>query len=78
VQLVPSATGAASCAPAAGVADWPGARVVVSHDLVLLESLDATAAVHDSRLTTVDRPYSASVAHLARRCGTPLAHLHSG
>jgi len=38
---------------------WRGALVVVSHDLVLLELMDATAELRDGGLTTYGGPYSA-------------------
>jgi len=44
----------------AGLVDqWPGTLVVVSHDLELLEHLDATAELHDGVLETYGGPYSA-------------------
>ncbi|EGD53929.1 abc transporter atpase subunit [Gordonia neofelifaecis NRRL B-59395] len=44
--------------------DWPGALVVVSHDLELLERMDATAELHDGVLTTFGGPYSEWKAHV--------------
>ncbi|UUW91918.1 ABC-F family ATP-binding cassette domain-containing protein [Pimelobacter simplex] len=41
------------------VDQWPGALVVVSHDLELLEHVDQTAELYDGRLTTFGGPYSA-------------------
>ncbi len=41
------------------VDDWPGALVVVSHDLELLERVDATAELHAGHLTTFGGAYSA-------------------
>ncbi|QJU54247.1 ATP-binding cassette domain-containing protein [Herbiconiux sp. KACC 21604] len=41
------------------VDDWPGALVVVSHDLELLERVDATAELHGGHLTTFGGAYSA-------------------
>ncbi|TXG91585.1 ABC transporter ATP-binding protein [Rhodococcus rhodnii] len=39
------------------VDQWPGTLVVVSHDLELLEHMDATAEVYDGGLTTFGGPY---------------------
>ncbi|WP_377324656.1 ABC-F family ATP-binding cassette domain-containing protein [Pimelobacter simplex] len=41
------------------VDQWPGALVVVSHDLELLEHVDQTAELYDGRLSTFGGPYSA-------------------
>ncbi|MEU3014859.1 ABC-F family ATP-binding cassette domain-containing protein [Nocardia asteroides] len=41
------------------VDSWPGTLVVVSHDLDLLEHMDATAELHGTTLTTFGGPYSA-------------------
>lgn len=41
------------------VDQWPGTLVVVSHDLELLEHMDATAELHDGALDTYGGPYSA-------------------
>ncbi|WP_206154152.1 ABC-F family ATP-binding cassette domain-containing protein [Cellulosimicrobium aquatile] len=49
---------------AALVDDWPGALVVVSHDLELLEHVDETAELHAGALTTFGGPYSAWRAQL--------------
>ncbi|MBC3763211.1 ABC-F family ATP-binding cassette domain-containing protein [Quadrisphaera oryzae] len=38
---------------------WRGALVVVSHDVALLERMQVTAELHDSRLRSVAGPYSA-------------------
>ncbi|MFI9510192.1 ABC-F family ATP-binding cassette domain-containing protein [Nocardia sp. NPDC052566] len=38
---------------------WPGTLVVVSHDLDLLEHMDATAELHGTTLTVFGGPYSA-------------------
>ncbi|MGW4841855.1 ABC-F family ATP-binding cassette domain-containing protein [Nocardia brasiliensis] len=38
---------------------WPGTLVVVSHDLELLEHMDATAELHGATLEVFGRPYSA-------------------
>ncbi|MFI2472224.1 ABC-F family ATP-binding cassette domain-containing protein [Nocardia xishanensis] len=38
---------------------WPGTLVVVSHDLELLEHMDATAELHGSTLEVFGGPYSA-------------------
>ncbi|WP_368499022.1 ATP-binding cassette domain-containing protein [Herbiconiux sp. A18JL235] len=48
------------------VDDWPGALVVVSHDLELLERVDATAELHAGRLTTFGGAYSAWRENLER------------
>lgn len=37
---------------------WRGALIVVSHDVELLELMDATAELHDGALTMVNGPYS--------------------
>jgi ATPase subunit of ABC transporter with duplicated ATPase domains len=36
--------------------DWPGTLVVVSHDTALLDQMDNTAELHDSRLTVFGGP----------------------
>ena len=41
------------------VRSWRGALVVVSHDLELLELMDATAELHEHLFTTFGGPYSA-------------------
>ena len=41
------------------VRGWPGALVVVSHDLELLELMDDTAELHGGELTVFGGPYSA-------------------
>lgn len=41
------------------VRDWPGALVVVSHDVGLLEQMDATAELFENSLSVVGGPYSA-------------------
>lgn len=51
---------------AALVESWPGALVVVSHDLDLLERVDETAELHDGRLSVYGGPYSAWRADLDR------------
>ncbi|WP_374761010.1 ABC-F family ATP-binding cassette domain-containing protein [Microbacterium sp. zg.B185] len=43
---------------AAMVRGWPGALIVVSHDLSLLELMDDTAELYDSALSTFGGPYS--------------------
>lgn len=49
----------------AGLVDtWPGALVVVSHDLELLEHMEYTAELHASTLSTFGGPYSAWEEHL--------------
>lgn len=45
---------------------WPGTLLVVSHDLELLERMDTTAELHDSRLTVFGGPYSRWRDHLER------------
>lgn len=47
------------------LADWPGTLLVVSHDTALLDQLDATAELHDGRLTVFGGPYHAWREHLA-------------
>jgi len=46
------------------VDDWPGTLVVVSHDLDLLEHMDATTELYDGRLETFGGSYSAWKEHL--------------
>lgn len=41
------------------VDQWPGTLVVVSHDLELLEHMEATAELHDGALETYGGPYGA-------------------
>lgn len=41
------------------VDDWPGTLIVVSHDLELLEHMEATAELYDGSITTFGGPYSA-------------------
>ncbi|MBB5911777.1 ATPase subunit of ABC transporter with duplicated ATPase domains [Nocardia transvalensis] len=49
----------------AGFVDaWPGTLVVVSHDLELLEHMDATAELHDATLEVFGGPYSAWKQHV--------------
>ncbi|MDN4614114.1 ABC-F family ATP-binding cassette domain-containing protein [Leifsonia sp. F6_8S_P_1B] len=43
---------------------WAGTLIVVSHDLELLEHMEATAELHAGRLETFGGPYSAWRAHL--------------
>ncbi len=45
------------------VDQWPGALVVVSHDLALLEHMDNTTELHGATLTTFGGPYSAWKEH---------------
>ena len=45
---------------------WRGALVVVSHDVELLERLDATAELHANALTTFGGPYDEWLEHLER------------
>ena len=45
------------------VRDWPGALVVVSHDVALLEQMDATAELYDNALSVVGGPYRVWRAH---------------
>ncbi len=40
------------------VRDWPGALIVVSHDVSLLELMDETAELYGSALSTFGGPYS--------------------
>ncbi|MFE3257303.1 ABC-F family ATP-binding cassette domain-containing protein [Nocardia sp. NPDC059091] len=46
------------------VDSWPGTLVVVSHDLELLERLDATAELHGATLEVYGGPYSAWQEHV--------------
>jgi ATPase subunit of ABC transporter with duplicated ATPase domains len=46
------------------IADWPGALVIVSHDVALLEQMDNTAELHGSQLTVFGGPYSQWRDHL--------------
>ena len=46
------------------LAQWPGALVIVSHDVALLEQMDHTAELHGSELTVFGGPYSAWREHL--------------
>ncbi|MBF6170943.1 ABC-F family ATP-binding cassette domain-containing protein [Nocardia blacklockiae] len=49
----------------AGFVDtWPGALVVVSHDLELLDHMDATAELHGATLEVFGGPYSAWREHV--------------
>lgn len=41
------------------IVGWPGTLVMVSHDSALLELMDATAEIHESRLSVFGGPYSA-------------------
>ncbi|WP_067698044.1 ABC-F family ATP-binding cassette domain-containing protein [Nocardia jejuensis] len=43
---------------------WPGTLVVVSHDLELLEHMDATAELHGATLDVFGGPYSAWKQHI--------------
>lgn len=45
--------------------DWPGALLIVSHDVTLLEQMDSTAELHRSELTVFGGPYAAWREHLA-------------
>lgn len=45
------------------VQSWPGALVVVSHDVGLLEGMDATAELYGHELNVVNGPYSVWRAH---------------
>ncbi|HEX7352542.1 ATP-binding cassette domain-containing protein [Brachybacterium sp.] len=47
------------------ISAWSGTLVVVSHDVELLELMDATAELHDGELTVFGGPYSGHLAHLA-------------
>jgi ATPase subunit of ABC transporter with duplicated ATPase domains len=44
--------------------DWPGALVIVSHDVALLDQMDNTAELHRGALTVFGGPYSLWRAHL--------------
>lgn len=46
------------------VAAWPGALVVVSHDVALLDRMDATTELHAAGLTTFGGPFTAWREHL--------------
>jgi ATPase subunit of ABC transporter with duplicated ATPase domains len=46
------------------LAEWPGALVIVSHDVALLEQMDNTAELHGGELTVFGGPYSAWREHL--------------
>lgn len=46
------------------LADWPGNLLVVSHDLALLELMDATAELYEGGLTVFGGPYSEWRAYL--------------
>jgi ATPase subunit of ABC transporter with duplicated ATPase domains len=46
------------------VDQWPGTLVVVSHDLELLEHMDATAELHAGSLSVFGGPYSEFLEHL--------------
>ncbi|PXX71353.1 ATPase subunit of ABC transporter with duplicated ATPase domains [Nocardia tenerifensis] len=48
------------------VDSWPGTLVVVSHDLELLEHMDATAELHGATLEVFGGPYSAWREHVAQ------------
>jgi ATPase subunit of ABC transporter with duplicated ATPase domains len=48
------------------VRTWPGALIVVSHDVALLELMDDTAELHGGALTVFGGPYSAFLEHLGR------------
>ncbi len=48
------------------LADWPGSLIVVSHDLELLESMDATAELSAAGLEAFGGPYSAWLEHRER------------
>lgn len=47
------------------ISAWNGTLVVVSHDVELLELMDATAELHDGELSVFGGPYSGHRAHLA-------------
>ncbi len=47
------------------VSDWPGALIVVSHDVALLDRMDATAELHAGGLTTFGGGFTAWREHLA-------------
>jgi ATPase subunit of ABC transporter with duplicated ATPase domains len=44
--------------------DWPGALVIVSHDVTLLEQMNNTAELHRNELTVFGGPYSSWREHL--------------
>lgn len=46
------------------VASWPGALIIVSHDISLLEQMDETAELHAGTLSVYGGPYSAWRAYL--------------
>lgn len=46
------------------VDQWPGTLIVVSHDVELLEHMDATAELHAGNLSVFGGPYSEFTAHL--------------
>lgn len=46
------------------LADWPGALIIVSHDVALLDQLDSTAELHRNALSVFGGPYSRWRAHL--------------
>ncbi|MBD7958215.1 ABC-F family ATP-binding cassette domain-containing protein [Microbacterium sp. Sa4CUA7] len=48
------------------VHDWPGALIVVSHDVALLELMDETAELYGSALSTFGGPYSSWREAMAR------------
>lgn len=58
------------------VAEWPGALIVVSHDLDLLELMQNTAELHAGHLTFFGGPYSAFLEHLEEQqdAATKTAH----
>lgn len=45
------------------ILQWPGALVIVSHDLELLEHMDTTTELHSGALQTFGGPYSAWKVH---------------
>lgn len=51
------------------LATWPGTLVVVSHDVDLLESMDATAELHAGQLTFFGGPYGAWRSYLDEQQG---------
>lgn len=48
------------------IGDWPGTLLVVSHDVELLNLMDATAELHAGELTVVGGPYDSYREQLAR------------
>lgn len=49
----------------AAISEWSGTLIVVSHDVTLLNLMDATAELHDGDLTIFGGPYDVYREHLA-------------